>query len=107
MTEADPNIAASAPDDILLAEVAQRNPDALELLYDRHAPSVLGLVTRIVRDQAVAKRLLEETFWQVWQMAGQFCGGGAVATWIYRIARNQALDHLRKQQTLPRNVEFP
>jgi RNA polymerase sigma-70 factor (ECF subfamily) len=100
MTQAEPNLAVSS-DEMLLTEVAQQNPDALSLLYDRHAAGVLGLIVRIVRDQAIAEELLQETFWQVWQKAGQFQGSGSAAAWIYRVARNRSLDQLRRQQARP------
>ena len=100
MTQAEPNLAISS-DEMLLTEVAQQNPDALSLLYDRHAAGVLGLIVRIVRDQAIAEELLQETFWQVWQKAGQFQGSGSAAAWIYRVARNRSLDQLRRQQARP------
>lgn len=100
MTQAEPNLAVSS-DELLLTEVAQQNPEALELLYDRHATGVLGLIVRIVRDQAIAEELLQETFWQVWQKAEQFQGNGSAAAWIYRVARNRSLDQLRRQQARP------
>ncbi|MBI1295104.1 sigma-70 family RNA polymerase sigma factor [bacterium] len=100
MTQAEHNLAVSS-DEILLAEVAQQNPEALELLYDRHAAGVLGLIVRIVREQSIAEELLQETFWQVWQKAEQFQGSGSAAAWIYRVARNRSLDQLRRQQARP------
>lgn len=101
MTQAEPTLAASSSDEKLLAEIAQQNPDALEMLYDRHAAGVLGLIQRIVRHPPTAEDLLQDTFWQVWQKAEQYQGSGSAAAWIYRIARNRALDQLRRQQARP------
>lgn len=95
---------SSLTDEGLLARILQQDSTALELLYDRHAQTVYSLLLRIVRDQAVAEELLQETFFQVWRKAEQFQGNGAVAAWLYRIARNKALDQLRRQKVRPQVV---
>jgi len=93
---------AHQPDDILLQLVHRKDARAYEALYDRHAQVVYNLLMRIVRDGHTAEELLQEVFWLVWQKAEQYEGAGAVAAWLYRIARNRALDHLRQQRTRPR-----
>lgn len=92
-------------DEFLLELVTQKEPGALEELYDRHAQTVYNLLVRIVHDAAIADELLQETFWQVWQKAGDFSGRGAVAAWVYRIARNKGLDQLRRQKARPQPVK--
>src|SRR4029453_1248326 len=47
------------------------------------------------------EELLQEVFWQVWQKAEQYEGAGTMAAWLYRVARNKALDHLRQVRTRP------
>jgi RNA polymerase sigma-70 factor (ECF subfamily) len=86
----------------LLQQIKQKDPQALGAFYDRHAPTVFGLLLRMVRNHDVAEELLQDTFWQVWQKAEQYAGAGPVTAWLLRIARNKALDELRRQQTRPR-----
>lgn len=93
------------PDEVLLTLIEQQDPNALAELYDRHARIVHNLIVRIVRNPAVAEELLQEVFWQVWQKAGDHAGHGAVAAWLYRIARNKSLDQLRRQQARPQPVQ--
>jgi RNA polymerase sigma-70 factor (ECF subfamily) len=88
-------------DDLLLRGIAQRDASALEVLYERHAQVVYNLIVRIVRDPATADEVLQDTFWQAWQKAGEFRADGAVAAWLYRIARNKSLDCLRREQARP------
>ncbi|MBC8075344.1 MAG: sigma-70 family RNA polymerase sigma factor [Chloroflexales bacterium] len=88
-------------DDLLLRRIAQRDASALETLYERHAQVVFNLIVRIVRDPATADEVLQDTFWQAWQKAGDFRADGAVAAWLYRIARNKSLDWLRREQARP------
>jgi len=95
-------------DEQLLEQIAQRNAEALETLYDRHAQVVYSLILRIVRNQTSAEEILQEAFWQIWTSAGSYQGSGSAAAWIYRIARNKALDYLRrlKRTTEGGEVEY-
>lgn len=92
-------------DETLLEQIVAGDAGALEVLYDRHSQTVYSLILRIVSNQAIAEELLQETFWQVWKKADQFGGNGAVAAWLYRIARNKALDQLRRQKVRPQTME--
>ncbi len=95
---------APLSDELLLRRIAQRDPDALSALYDRHARTVYNLSLRIVRDTATADEVLQDTFWQVWQSAEQYQHEGAVTAWLFRIARNKGLDQLRRQKTRPQPI---
>jgi len=85
-------------DEILLQSVALKENNAFEMLYDRHASNVYSILFHIVRDESLAEELLQETFWQVWQKASQHNIKGAASAWLHQIARNKALDQLRRQK---------
>ena len=89
---------ADHADEVLLQFVIQQDVDAFEVLYNRHASQLYGLLQSIVRDTHVAEELLQETFWRVWQRAEQYSGVGTGAAWLHCIARNKALDQLRRQK---------
>lgn len=91
-------------DETLLQLVAQRNLAAYDLLYRRHAQVMYNLIARIVRDQATAEDLLQDVFWQIWENANQYRGSGAALAWMMRVARNRALDQLRRQRVRPPTV---
>ncbi len=93
-------------DEALLRLIAQRDGNAVAELYDRHAQTIFNLIMRILQEPATADEVLQETFWQVWQKAGEFRSGGSAAGWIYRIARNKSLDQLRRQKARPQPVAF-
>lgn len=88
-------------DEQLLALISKRDRRALATLYDRHSQVVYNLLMRIVRDPHAAEDLLQDSFWQVWKSAGSYANSGAAAAWIYRIARNKALDQLRRTKARP------
>lgn len=95
------------PDEVLLQMTARKSVEAYEVLYDRHAQVMYNLVLRIVRQPDTADEVLQDAFWQIWQNAGQYRGAGAAAAWMYRVARNRALDALRREKVRPQASETP
>jgi RNA polymerase sigma-70 factor (ECF subfamily) len=80
-------------DAVLMTRIVQGDVAALEILYDRHAPMILGIALKITGNQTLAEEVLQETFWQVWQSAGMYKPErGSLAGWFFRIARSLALD---------------
>lgn len=89
-------------DEILTARIAQGDANALESLYDRHAPLVLGLALRIIGDRTLAEEVLQETFWQVWQRAATYQPAhGSISMWLFRITRRLAIDTSRQRSGQP------
>ena len=84
-----------ADDAPLLDRIARGDADALALLYDRYAPRVLGLTTRILGDPDEAEDVLQEVFLQVWRAPRFDPSRGAVLTWLLVLARSRAIDRLR------------
>ena len=89
-------------DESLAAQVSRGNSAALEVLYERYSATVLGLAFRIVGERAVAEDLLQETFWRVWKSAETFQPQrGPFKSWLFRIARNLAIDMYRRRNVRP------
>ena len=89
-------------DEALVTQVARGDTAAFELLYDRYASRVLGISIKIIGDQAQAEDILQETFWRVWQSAASFQSQlGPFAGWLFRIARNLAIDAYRRRNVRP------
>ena len=62
----------------------------------------------LVRDEPAAEDLLQETFLRVWTRAGQWNGQGTFKGWLFRIATNLALNHLRTRRRRPEQpLELP
>jgi RNA polymerase sigma-70 factor (ECF subfamily) len=92
-------------DEILIARVASGDTGALEILYDQHAATVLGICFRIVGDRLAAEDVLQETFWRVWQSAVTYeAQRGSFTNWLFRIARNLAIDAYRRQRVRPQAI---
>ena len=94
-----------APDETLVIQVARGNSAALEVLYDRYASTVLGISVKVVGDQALAEDVLQETFWGVWQSAATYQSQrGSFTSWLFRIARNLAIDAYRRRNVRPQAI---
>ena len=89
-------------DEILMQRTAARDAQALEMLYDRYAPTIMGLVVRWTGDRAAAEEIVQETFWRVWRHAASFRDRrGAFSSWLFGIARNLTIDLFRRQSVRP------
>lgn len=100
-----PESAQQASDEILASQVAQGNTAALETLYDRYASTVLGVARKVIGDQAAAEDVLQETFWRIWKSAATYqAERGSFTSWLFRIARNLAIDAYRRRNVRPQAV---
>jgi RNA polymerase sigma-70 factor (ECF subfamily) len=82
-------------DQDLIERVLERDGRALEALFERYGEMIRRHLARMAGDSAVAQDLLQETFLRVWTRAAQWNGRGSFKAWLYRIATNLALNHLR------------
>ncbi len=90
------------PDGELMTRVATGDSAALGTLYDRYGAAVYSLALRMLRDHLLAEELVQETFVRVWRQSPSFDGArGAATTWIMGIARNLAIDELRRRGARP------
>lgn len=90
----------------LLARLSAREEAALAELYDHLAPWVLGVAYRILGDADEAEEVLSDVFVQVWSRIHQHdARRGPLVPWVLSIARNRALDGLRRRRRWWRKAE--
>jgi RNA polymerase sigma-70 factor (ECF subfamily) len=86
----------------LLARTALGDRQAFRRLYERSSAHLLGVILRIERNRERAEELLQEVYVKVWRSASSFDASRAQAnTWLTSVARNQAIDSLRRRQAEP------
>ena len=85
----------------LLAAVAKGDQAAFERLYQATRAKLYGVALRILRRADLADEVIQETYLKVWNSAGQFDPAMASPiTWMVAIARNRAIDLVRKKSEL-------
>ena len=96
--------------ELVSAYVKHGDQQAFATLLDRHQDRVFGYLVGMVRDRSVADDLFQETFLRAIRAMrsekGSYEAQGKWLQWIMRIARNAALDHLRRQKRRRSKVAF-
>ena len=91
----------------LVARVGLGDRAALATLYERTCSHLFAVVLRIHRDRAEAEDVLQEVYVNVWKSASSFdAARSQPLTWLTSIARNRAIDSLRRGQTRPQAQLF-
>ena len=87
----------------LLARAGVGDRAAFATLYERTSSHLFAVVLRINRDRAQAEDILQEVYVNVWRAAQSFdAAQSQPLTWLTSIARNRAIDSLRRGQTQPK-----
>ena len=81
----------------LAARCLAGDRDAFEGLYRQHANRLYNLVFRMA-GSGEADDLLQDVFLQAYRKLGSYKGDSSLGTWLYRLATNLCLDHLRSKQ---------
>ena len=97
MASADQKVATTEAE--LIARIRSGDESAMAMLYDRYSGLVYAVALRVVADTGAAEDVLQDIFMQLWRNPGAFnAARGRLAPWLAVIARNRAIDHLRKRR---------
>jgi RNA polymerase sigma-70 factor, ECF subfamily len=96
---------AEASDRDLLMSVREGDESALNELIGRKTKPLVQLCQRILGDAEEARDVVQVTFFKVWENRRKFDARWSPNTWIYRIASNLAIDHLRSRRSRERSHE--
>ena len=88
-------------DTALVQQVLEGNRGAFGPLVSRYQAGLFGYLKRRVGSAPEAADLVQETFVKAFRNLGSFDLDRPFAPWIYRIARNSAVDYLRAQGVNP------
>ena len=93
----------SVSDSQLISQYKAGNEFAFEQLVERHKQKIFTTIYLIVKDQAIAEDLMQETFIKAIKtiQSGRYNEEGKFLPWITRIAHNMGIDHFRKSKRYP------
>lgn len=90
---------ASTNDEALMSAIRSGDGSAMGVLYDRYSGVVYSVALRVLGDTGAAEDILQDIFIQVWRKPALFDSQrGSIGPWLAVIARNRAIDALRKRR---------
>ena len=91
----------------LMREISRYESRALEELYDRYSPLLFTLIKKIAPNQTIAEDILADVFVIIWRKISKFdFNTGNVYTWLVTLARNKAIDFVRRERTAGQTVQL-
>ena len=100
------SVSSTDRDKFLIHQMASGDREAFAELFDRLAPSVLGVLVRLLRQRSLAEEALQETLLQAWLQAGRYRPEqGSPLQWLLVIARSRGLDRLRRERSRQQREE--
>lgn len=85
-------------DEQLIQWVADGDASCLATLFERHHRAVYNFILQITRQRTHSEDLVQDVFIKILKKARSYRGDGSFRAWMFNIARNVALDHLRKNK---------
>jgi len=84
----------------LITDFKKGKSGAQKKIFEMHAPTMLAVCVRYVRDRETARDLVQDGFIKVFEKADTYSGTGSLAGWMRRIFVNTALEFLRQNDAL-------
>jgi RNA polymerase sigma-70 factor (ECF subfamily) len=85
-------------DPALVSRLSRGDQAALAVIYDRHASVVYSIAINVLRDPELAQDVTHDVFINLWSQPDRYNPSiGPFAPWFYRVARNRAIDVIRRR----------
>ena len=98
----------AAEDARLLSLTAAGDAAAFRALVDRHLAAVLAIARRMLRDDAEAEDVAQETMLRLWKSSPSIeAGAQGLRPWLRRVASNLAIDRVRSGRRVSVVEEVP
>lgn len=98
-------IPTSLSDIELIARAIKGREDGFEELVRRYQRPITGYVFRMLGDYESSLDVTQEVFIKVYNSLQRYSSDYKFSTWLYRIAHNAAIDHLRRNSVHPQSLE--
>lgn len=92
-------------DTALLSAISNGEEEAFAILFDRYKHRLYIFVWQLIHSAADAEEIVQESFLKVWQQAGAIAVMDEPGHYIYTIARNKTLNHIRSMVRDQRRIQ--
>lgn len=99
--------APSTPDEELVRQVLCGDQGAFDVLVRRYQGRIIAHVARIVGNREVALEIAQDAFLKAYQHLARFDPRYRFSTWMYSIAGNAAIDHVRRKRVEVTSIDEP
>ncbi len=87
------------PEHIVIERASRGDERALRRILEEHHALIYSAVYDVLRNRAEAEDAVQGVFIRIYRGLPEFRGSSRLSTWIYRVARNEALNALAKRRT--------
>jgi len=94
-------------DELLVTRILAGDADLYETLIARYERPIVNFIYRMIGDYEQALDLAQEVFFKAYRSLDRFDPTFRFSTWLYRIASNRSIDHLRKQAPVLLSLNDP
>ncbi len=97
-TNVDVSLPSRSDDDALVARARAGDEGAFAELVERYNALVFAAVRAVTGDAVERDDVVQDAWVRAWKGLGSFRGESSVSTWLYRVARNTALNAMRRRR---------
>lgn len=91
----------------LIDDSISGDEDAFGILMGRYENSLYGLIFKMVRNHEETQDLVQEAFIKSYKALESFNKQYSFSTWLFKIASNNCIDHLRKRRLKTTSIDAP
>lgn len=92
-------------DNEIISLCKQGNKETFGLLVKKYQTSILSFTWSILKDKEKARDVTQESFIQAYRNLDKIDPSKSFKNWLFTIASNKSLDHLRKDKSILRTVQ--
>lgn len=90
----------------LLERLRGGDRDAFDAIFRAYYPSLVGVAERIVGERAVAEEVAQDVMLELWRLRETAAADDSARAYLFRAARNRALNHVRHERMKVRTAPF-
>lgn len=88
----------SQTDNQIMLEVKEGKVEKLAILFEKHHVKLFNFFLRLTGNRGISEDLVQDVFYRILKYRTTYHGRSKFTVWMYQIARNAHIDHLRKQK---------